>query len=459
MEIRKKLTYQFVTIVAIILMFSLVAIYILFAQSRKEEFYDRLSKKAILTAQMLIDIEEIDTELLRKIEKNNPLSLSNEKIIIYDYKNNILFSSDEDSTIEITTELIDKIRLHDEIKLNQKPYEIIGQFYKGQYDRIVVFAAATDIYGIKKLVKLRLILLLVFTSSLIIVFLSGRIYAARALKPVSNIISEVDKIGISNLDNKIDEGNGKDELARLAHTFNKMLHRIEVAFRTQKNFIANASHELRTPLTILTGQLEVLLLKKRNNEEYIQTTNSVLDEIKNLNNISDRLLLLAQTSSDFTVSGFTPFRIDESLWHAQNEICKRNTNYKININFGEKIDSEEKLFVLGNDLLLKTAFINLMENACKYSDDHQVEVCLDSIEDCIKITFSDSGIGIPKDELKMIFQPFFRGRNKLNVKGHGLGLSLTEKIIQLHKGKIEVKSEVGNGSVFTVILPFSQEYA
>ncbi|NJK86975.1 MAG: hypothetical protein HC906_14355 [Bacteroidales bacterium] len=79
MEIRKKLTYQFVTIVAVILLFSLAAIYILFAQSRKEEFYDRLSKKAILSAQMLIDIDEIDVEVLRRIEKNNPLSLPKEK--------------------------------------------------------------------------------------------------------------------------------------------------------------------------------------------------------------------------------------------------------------------------------------------------------------------------------------------------------------------------------------------
>lgn len=453
MEIRKKLTYQFVTIVAVILLFSLAAIYFLFAESRKEEFYDRLSKKAILVAQMLIDIDEIDIELLRKIEKNNPLSLSNERIIIYDYKNKVLFSSDEDKTIKISDEIIDKVRLYDEIKFDQKPYEIIGQFYKGQYDRIVVFAAATDIYGINKLVRLRFILLIVFAASLAIVFVSGRIYAARALKPVSNIISEVDNISISNLDKKIDEGNGKDELAQLAHTFNKMLHRIGIAFRTQKNFIANASHELRTPLTILTGQLEVILLKKRNNEEYQETINSVLDEIKNLNHISDRLLLLAQTSSDFSETGFAPFRVDEPLWQAQHEITKRNCDYKITINFSDEIDSDEKLHVFGNDLLLKTAFGNLMENACKYSGNQKVDICMKIKGDCIEVTFSDQGIGIPKDELKMIFQPFYRGKNQVKIKGHGLGLSLVEKIISLHKGTIQVESEAGKGSVFTVTLP------
>ncbi|NJK86976.1 MAG: HAMP domain-containing histidine kinase, partial [Bacteroidales bacterium] len=300
---------------------------------------------------------------------------------------------------------------------------------------------------------MRYILLIVFAISLSIVFISGRIYASRALNPVSKIIKEVDQIGISNLNERIDVGNGKDELARLGFTFNKMLHRLEIAFKTQKNFIANASHELRTPLTILTGQLEVLLLKERSKEDYIQTLATVLEEIKNLNHISDRLLLLAQTSSDFANTTFAPLRIDEPLWLAESEIVKRNAGYLVKVNFGDHIESDENLYVFGNDLLLKTAFGNLIENACKYSDDREVNICLEHSDDHLKISFSDHGTGISREELKMIFQPFFRGKNQLSKKGHGLGLSLVEKIIQLHQGEICVESEEGKGSVFTVTLP------
>ncbi|MCK7462304.1 MAG: hypothetical protein MZU84_09655 [Sphingobacterium sp.] len=161
MEIRKKLTYQFIAIVALILLLSSVAIYISFSKSRKEEFYDRLGNKAKLVAQMLIEIDEIDAELLKKIEKNNPLSLPNEKIIIFDYQNKQIYNSDEDHVLNIPEQYINKVRLVEKIRYVQKPYEVLGKFYTSEFDRIVVFAAATDIFGINKLKRLRLILLIV----------------------------------------------------------------------------------------------------------------------------------------------------------------------------------------------------------------------------------------------------------------------------------------------------------
>ena len=453
MEIRKKLIYQFIAIVALILLLSLLAIYFSFSGTRREEFYDRLGSKATMVAQMLIEIDEIDAELLKRIEKNNPVSLPNEKIIIYDYLNNIVYSTDEDHLLEITPELINEVRLNEGIRLEQKPFEILGQFYTGQFDRFVVFAAATDIFGLGKLKRLRIILLIVFFVSLIIVFFSGRIFASRALNPISNIMSQVDAIGISNLDVRVSEGNGKDELARLAQTFNKMLERIETAFKTQKNFIANMSHELRTPLTVITGQLEVILMNPRDNEEYRKTIISVLEDIKNLNHISNRLLLLAQASSEFSEADFGVIRIDDVLWQARKEILKRHDNYRIHVNFSGTIDDESKLRVKGNELLIKTALSNLIDNGCKYSGDHTSEVIVDNQNDQVIMHFADKGIGIPGDEIKMIFQPFFRAGNVIGIKGHGIGLSLVEKIISLHKGTITVNSEIMKGTDFILYLP------
>jgi len=238
MEIRKKLSYQFIGIVAFILLFSMVAIYFSFSQARKDEFYDRLGSKAKMVAQMLIDIDEIDSELLKKIEKNNPLSLPNEKIVIFDYLNEEIYSTDEEEILSFTDEKIQQVRLQEEIRFKQNGYEIYGQFYTGQFDRIVVFAAATDIFGLGKLKRLRVILFIVFLISLFIIFISGKIFVSRALTPISNIMAEVGEIGVSNLDARISEGNGKDELAELAKQFNRMLDRIESAFKTQKSFKA-----------------------------------------------------------------------------------------------------------------------------------------------------------------------------------------------------------------------------
>jgi len=455
MEIRKKLIYQFIGIVALILLLSSTAIYFSFSGTRREEFYDRLSSKAKMVAQMLIEIDEIDAELLKRIEKNNPVSLPNEKIIIFDYQDSTVYSTDDDQSLDISHELINEVRLTDEVRLTQKPFEILGQFYTGQYDRFVVFAAATDIFGLGKLKRLRIILLIVFSVSLVVVFFSGRIFASRALKPISDIMSQVDAIGVSNLDARVSEGNGKDELARLAQTFNKMLERLEIAFKTQKNFIANASHELRTPLTVITGQLDVILLNARNNEEYRKTIISVLEDIKNLNNISDRLLLLAQASSEFSEADFNIIRIDDILWQARKELLKRHDNYQININFSETIDDESKLKVNGNAQLLKIALNNLIDNGCKYSGDYTSEIIVNNKNNHVIMNFSDKGIGISEEELKMIFQPFYRARNAIGTKGHGIGLSLVEKIIMLHKGNITVKSEIMKGSNFTLSLPLS----
>ena len=187
MEIRKKLLYQFIGIVAMILVFVSLSVYFLFSEGRKQEFYERLGSKAKMVAQMLIDIDEIDAELLKKIEKNNPVSLQNEKIIIYDFQDNIVYSTDEDVFLIITPEMISEVRLKEEVRLKQMTHEILGQFYAGKYDRYVVFAAAQDIYGLLKLTRLRIILLIVFIISLFIIYISGKIFVSRALTPISNI--------------------------------------------------------------------------------------------------------------------------------------------------------------------------------------------------------------------------------------------------------------------------------
>lgn len=453
MEIRRKLTYQFIGIVAFILLFSFVAIYISFSQSRKEEFYDRLGSKAKLVAQMLVDIDEIDSELLKKIEKNNPLSLSNEKIVIFDYQNKKIFSSDDDNTLLFSEARIQQIRNQEEVRFRQNTYEIFGQFYTGEFDRIVVFVAATDIFGMNKLKMLRIIMLIVFIASLVIVFIAGRMFAMRALAPISNIVKQVNRIEVTNLNARLDKGNETDEIAHLALTFNKLLERLETAFIIQKNFIANASHELRTPLTVITGQLEVVLMKARTNEEYRDTLMLVLNEIKNLNLLSNKLLLLAQTGTTAGHANFLPVRIDDVLWKAQTEVLNRDKNYSIEIIFEDGIDDDSKLSVFGNDLLLKTVIVNLMDNACKYSHNNRAEVRLNVINNLLHLQFSDNGIGIHQDEIKLIFHPFFRSKNVIHVEGHGIGLSLVEKIVAQHKGTVHVSSEPGVGSVFTLQMP------
>ena len=455
MEIRTRITLQFMLIVAVIQLLLSVAIYLSFAKSRIDDIYARLEAKATSVGQMLVDIDEIDAEVLKKIERNNPMSLPDEKVIIYDHKDSILFTNDEKRDIRIDSEMIKRVRVNTRAWGVIGHYEVLGMFYTSPRDRVVVFVAAIDVEGFRKLSILRFILVFVFIIGMVLVYFAGRVFAGRAVYPIMKVMEQVDRIGISNLNARLDEGNGKDEIAHLAATFNKLLQRLESSFKMQKNFIANASHELNTPLTVITGQLEVALIKARTNEEYAEAISSALSEIRNLNQLSGRLLIWAQASSELTGANFTQLRIDDLLWQIRSEFLTRFPAYSVKIGMDQSLDDQDHLTVKGNELLLKTAIANIVENGCKYSVDQRVEVLLSNESNYLVMHFIDHGTGIPESEVSMIFQPFYRGHLTKRIAGHGIGLSLAEEVVALHRGSIVVTSRLNEGSDFTVRLPLA----
>lgn len=452
MNIRTRLTIQFLSIASVIMIVSSVAVYLLSAHYRQVDLYERLKNKANVTARLLIKVDEIDINLLRKIEKGNPMSLPDEKVIIFNYKNNILFSTDENNAIKTDINLLNKIRLEGEVKYKQGKYEVLGFLYSYKYDRFVVLAAATDIYGKKRIHNLAIVLIIVVAVSLLLFMISGWIYAGKALKPITRIIKEVNDIKISSLNQRLHEGEGKDELEQLSHTFNNMLDEIEAAFKTQKGFIANASHELRTPLTAITGQLEFILMKPHTSEEYKNTLSSVFEDIKNLNMASKRLLLLAQTSSDISESAFLPVRMDEITWLACEDALRYSPDYNVKFNIDESLD-DETMTVAGDEQLLKIAIYNLIENGCKYSNDHTVLVNIRAAQPNVIIEVIDHGIGMSQEDIRQITTPFFRGDNVSSTKGTGIGHSLIDRIIKVHHGTIQIISELNKGTQINLQLP------
>ena len=454
MQIRTRLTIQFLAIGAAVLILASIAIYFFSSGHRKEDFYSRLENKATNTAMLLIQFDEVDLELLKRIEADNPISLPRERITIYDFRNQIIYSTDEGQVITVDEKLLDEIRLKGKVRLKQGDYEVLGFLFTEEFDRFVIIAAGVDVFGWRKIKNLRNILLGVISSSILVLLFSGWLYAGKALKPISRIVTQVDDITIANLATRLDQGNNKDEIARLAATFNNLLERLETAFASQKQFISNASHELRTPLTVITGQLEVVLLKKRKTADYERVIASVLDDMRKLNRTSNRLLILAQASAaqlaDLNIS---PLRVDEIIWNTREQLIKRDGNYQIHFNLDPSIDEASKMIIQGDELLIRAMIINLMENGCKYSDDKKVMVNLAADSNNLILTFTDHGIGIHQEDLDSIFEPFRRGKNAAHIKGHGIGLSLVEKIINLHNGHIKVESAPDKGSVFTVVLP------
>lgn len=200
--------------------------------------------------------------------------------------------------------------------------------------------------------------------------------------------------------------NNRDEIGRLTDTFNKLLDRIENAFKVQKTFVANVSHELKNPLTKINSQLEVVLLNDREPEVYRQTISSVLEDIKDLSLLSDSLLELAKVSDDRKDLLTEKVRIDELLLDLRESFSKMRSDYTVKINFDELPEDDSWLEVPGNTGLLKTAFLNLMDNGCKFSPDHTVCVSLTGKKDQIEIKVANRGEGIPEGDQGQIFHPF-----------------------------------------------------
>lgn len=452
MQLRRKLTLLYLTLFVSILLISFTAIYFWFAEYRKTEFYDRMHKKAMSITELLIDVEEVDNELLKKIDDTRPASLPEEKIVIYNHRNEKIYSNPVDDLV-ISHDVFKKIRLERRVEYIEAEYEVLGFYYTGKYDRVVVAIAAKDIYGFSKLYRLRVILIAVSLITVVLVFFSGQYFIGKALNPITSLIEQIDKITINNLNERLNEGNGKDELAHLARTFNKVMKRLDTSIQMQRIFIANASHELRTPLTVITGQLEVALMKERAPEAYKAVIQSVADDIIAVNQMANRLLLIAQATSNFASIEMSKIRIDDVIWEGAREIKRFHANYQINLTLAETIDDDTQLLIRGNLQLLKAAVTNLLENGCKYADNHRVDAHIRHENKKAVIEFKNNGKGIQPQELPYVFEPFYRGKNAQGQRGQGIGLSLVKNIIELHKGNIEVTSEPGTSTCFTIFLP------
>lgn len=449
MKIRFRLSLQFSIIVASILVLFSIGIYYFSSAYREKDFLARLEMKAISSARMLIDIKEIDETILQVIDQNTQTSLFNLHILILNSNGKPIYSSSSDS-ISIQP-FIEKVQ-EKKINFSIGETEGVGLLYTSNNENYKVLVCAYDKTGKKQLEHLRIILLIGLIICIFIIWLSGHFFAGRALDPISKVVSQVEKITASNLNLRVVTKNPHDEIAQLAATFNRMLERLEAAFKMQRNFVSNASHELRTPLTAITGQIEVALISKRQPDEYENILRSLLDDIKGLNALSNGLLELAQSNLDLTSFKLAPLRIDEVLFETQTDINRRHSDYQINIDFDEMLEDESKLTILGNINLLKVAFRNLMDNACKFSDDHRVDVKICSTNSGVSISFKDLGIGIPNNELDKVFEPFYRAKNSRSKAGHGIGLSLALKIIELHKGSLTIESQENAGTLITVNL-------
>lgn len=291
--------------------------------------------------------------------------------------------------------------------------------------------------------------------TLFLLALSGGWFLARkALQPVDAMAQVARQITAGNLSRRIPVRESRDELGRLAETFNTMIHELENAIQRIRQFSADASHELRTPLTILKGETELALRQARTPEEYQQTLVSGLEEIDRISQIVEDLFLLSKADLGEARLEMRPLALAPLIADtvSQMELLAKEKDLSL------QAEPLEPLSIAGDRDRLRELLLNLIENAIRYTPSTgKIILSLRQDKKQAVITVSDTGIGIPKKELSKIFDRFYRSdeARALHPKGSGLGLSICQWIVNAHHGKITAVSEPDQGTTFQIRFPLS----
>lgn len=445
MTIRNRLTWLFLGLVAVILLGAMSVVYILQADYTHEEFHQRLRDRAEVTGYVFLEQDELRAEAFRNFQRRYLRTLTGEVLQIYDAKLQPRFI-EQDVRIKIPERILARIRTEREVYFDLGRRQAVGLFYADNQGDYLIVAAAENHSGVARLEYLASILASIFVLSLVVIYVAGRVFAGRALAPIAAVNDQVDRITTQDLHLRVNEdlGHEQDELTRLARTFNRMLERLEEGFEAQRTFVSNASHELRTPLTATIGEIQVLLTRARTPEEYRVGLDSVLHELQQLKSLFNHLLELTQASTGSATRD--DIRLDELLWEAR-EAISPDQRRRVQITLLDLPENADLLEVRGNRQLLGRAITNLLDNALKYSAPAApVLVEFSHQHGHSHIRIADSGIGISEKALPQIFQPFFRADNARGVTGHGVGLALARRIIELHGGRLAISSRLGQGT-------------
>jgi heavy metal sensor kinase len=296
--------------------------------------------------------------------------------------------------------------------------------------------------------RLRTVLLIGTGVLSVLAGFAGYFLAGRALAPIDEITDTARRISTEDLSARLDLPDTGDEVSRLANTFDQMLGRIESGFARERQFTSDASHELRTPLTAMKTILNVMRDGERPAQEYREALDDLAEETDRLQGLVENLLQLARGENGLKLH---EEEIDLSLLLA--DVADSLRPLADNKHLLLTCDLPPSLVISGDTDQLIRLIVNLLDNAVKYTEQGTITLSAHERDGYAVIEFADTGIGIPSEHLPHIFKRLYTVDPARSSGGAGLGLSIARQIVQAHGGRIEVQSEAGNGTRFTVYLP------
>lgn len=275
--------------------------------------------------------------------------------------------------------------------------------------------------------------------------------SSKLIRPIKNMTEITKTISVNNINTRLDIKDTQDELKELSMTFNEMMNRIEEGYKSQQQFVSDASHELRTPIAVMKGYINMLDRWGKNDKAILEESISAIkNETDNMQDLIEKLLFIARSDKQTLVFTKEDFNISEILFEIEKETIMIDNKHEFEFRF------LHDAHVYADKNRVKQAIRILLENAIKFTpEDGKISVYGFLAEEYYAIKIKDSGIGINKKDLSKIFDRLYRAEESRNrqIGGHGLGLSIAKIIILGHKGKIKVKSNIGEGAEFTILLP------
>lgn len=416
--------------------------YYLYGQANKQiEDVKTIVLKNVMSRNKLVDLS--DKELISDVPSKQNVSI---RILNGDGK--VLNKSNEFNYNITFKEPFDKIKrvkeegkhlVYKDLKIETKEYGVVYiQIVKNmdnEYDFmeiLFVLMAIADFIGM--------------IASIIL----GYSISKKMLKPIDQITKAADNISINNLKGRIEVTGPDDELKRLGNTFNKMIDRLQQAFDRQIQFVSDASHELRTPIAVIQGYANLIDRWGKDDREALEKSiHAIVLETSNMTNLVEKLLFIAKGNSGNQ-------RIEKKDFLLNELICEviRESNLIDNSHIISS-DKNDVISIFADYKMMKQMLRILIDNSIKFTPQNgKIDISSEVHCKTIKITVSDSGIGIPEDEIQNIFERFYtvdKSRSK-EKGGTGLGLSIAKLIVDVHKGTISVESTEGIGTKITVIL-------
>ena len=419
----------------------------IFYEMLKKSFYKKVENSLAIIANQTKDNITPNTDKVITIPQKLDYPISPVMISVFGAKNMKLIAK--------TVTLMD-IPMYPYLKSDKSFFIIKNK----QYGKLAIFISriispikgyivvATPMYRIDIKLQDILIKMLILNPVLLVVLLLGAtMIIDRILNPIKEITKVANEISVGDLDRMIPLPSQKDEIYELVQAFNKMVIRLRNGIEMIERFNSDVSHELKTPLTVLKGEIEIALRKDRDVEYYKNTLKIALREVNYLIEMVEEMLFFTKVENEREVE---LVELDSLLLKVISNLKHKANQKNINIH----IKKIETIQISSNPILLKTIFINIIDNSIKYTPENKNIYISLYKEKNIVFEVEDEGIGIKKNEIDKITERFYRSeksRNR-NIKGFGLGLSIVKRALEILKGNIVIESEENKGTKIKILL-------